>query len=61
MKIKKTISIMKAGTRLNINIPAQFVELLELEAGSKNTEIELDTNKKILIIRQKKEQSSDER
>ena len=61
MKIKKTISVMKAGTRLNINIPAQFVELLGLEAGSKNTRIELDTNKKILIIRQIKEQTNNER
>ena len=52
---------MKAGTRLNINIPAQFVELLGLEAGSKNNEIELDTNKKILIIRQIKEQTNNER
>lgn len=55
MKIKKKISILKTGTRLHISIPIQFVELLELEAGTKNIEIELDTNKKVLMMKPLKE------
>lgn len=51
MKMKKKISVLKSGKNLHINIPVQFVEALELEAGTKNIEIELDTNKKILIVR----------
>lgn len=60
MKIKKIISAMKAGNRININIPSQFIELLEIKSGKKNIEIELDTNKKVLTIRQLKE-NEDER
>lgn len=55
MKIKKNVSIVKAGTRLNINIPTEFIYRFDIQSGNKNAEMEIDTdNKDILIIKLKK-------
>lgn len=61
MKIKKDISIVKAGTRLTINIPMEFIYRFDIQSGNKNATMEIDTNNKdTLIIKLKRSSQIEE-
>ena len=60
MIIKKNISIVKAGNRLNINIPTEIIYRFDIQAGHKNAIMEIDTdNKDTLIIKLKRSNNAE--
>lgn len=58
-KIKRTGSLIKSGNRLTLNIPATFIEILELQPGNKNLDLELDIINKTILIKLREENENE--